>query len=290
MKKMFSIALFFFLIIAQVLPGWSKETEPYLVKDFDMKAGGKLQTFTNGGSITVTGTSDKKASVALIVTDQNGRVDKSRIEELLKKYKIDIRKDNQTLYATAERIDKNWKGNNELSISFRIKVPHETTCNVNTSGGSISLNNVKGNSELKTSGGSIALQQYQGALEAKTSGGSISLSDSEGKLNVQTSGGSISLQKVSGDIAAQTSGGSISADILKLGKFLTLETTGGSVTATIPGGKGLDLDLSGTNVKAELSNFKGESDRNKIKGSINGGGIPVKLSTSGGSTRLNFRS
>ncbi len=104
-----------------------------------------------------------------------------------------------------------------------------------------------------------------------------------------TSGGSIHLNEVSGDIQAHTSGGSINADVLKLGKYLTLSTSGGSVHATVPGGQGLDLDLSGNRVNTVVTNFSGTAKDNRVKGSMNGGGIPVKMSTSGGSTELKYR-
>ena len=48
------------------------------------------------------------------------------------------------------------------------------------------------------------------------------------------------------------------------------------------------LDLKGNKVNTRLSNFSGESKNNRVVGSINGGGIPVKLSTSGGSVTLEY--
>lgn len=289
MRKKMTSLLLLFVFLAATISGFCKENDPYLVKDFDQKSGGNLQVNTSGGGISITGTNENKASITVIIKDQKGNTDKARIEELLKNYNLDIRQEKNTIYAIAEKKDKNWHSINGLSISFQIKVPRQTECNLNTSGGSIAINNIKGDTKAITAGGSIAIDQFLGDLDAKTSGGSIKLNDAEGKLTVQTSGGSINLTKVAGDIQAQTSGGSIAADIQKLGKYLTLETSGGSVKATIPGNKGLDLDLTGSNVKADLANFKGESKRTKITGSVNGGGIPVKLSTSAGSTQLNYR-
>lgn len=289
MKKTLTSLLFLFVLFTYSFPGICKENEPYMVKMFEQKAGGALEVKTAGGGIGVTGTDENKVSISVIIEDQKGNADKARIEELLKNYTIDIRQEKNKIYATAEKKDKDWHGVNGLSISFQIKVPRQTECNLNTSGGGISITNIKGETKAITAGGGIAIKQFNGNLEAKTSGGSINLDNAEGKLIVKTSGGSINLKNVAGDIAAQTSGGSIAADIHKLGKYLTLETSGGSVKATIPGNKGLDLDLTGNNVKADLANFKGETNRTKIKGSVNGGGIPVKLSTSAGSTQLSYR-
>ena len=312
MKKL----IFALIVVAAVLSttllaiSQNNNQKPYLVKNFSLNKGGNLVTKTSGGSIKVTGTSGNQVKVEMFVRPANGRNrNEAPSKEALEKYTFDVRQDGNTVYAVAERKDKNWKWDNDdaLSVSFEIQVPENITTKLNTSGGSISLANLTGNQEAKTSGGSITLKnvkgnavantsggsitlnQYQGNLDAHTSGGSIVLSDARGTLKARTSGGSIQLQKVAGDIDARTSGGSIHADVTQLGKYLNLQTSGGSVHATVPKGQGLDLDLSGNRVKTTLTNFDGESETNRVKGRVNGGGIPVKLSTSGGTTELTYR-
>ena len=110
-----------------------------------------------------------------------------------------------------------------------------------------------------------------------------------GEAILKTSGGSIHLEDIHGSLEARTSGGSIRAEVEELGSFLTLKTSGGSITATIPNGEGMDLDLSGNRVNTKLVNFTGESGKNSINGSINGGGVPVSMHTSGGSVNLDYQ-
>jgi hypothetical protein len=311
MKKLIFALIVVATMVSATLLAFSQDDnqKPYLVKTFDLANGGSLVTKTSGGSIKVTGTSGNQVKVEMFVKPANWRNrNEAPSKEALAKYTFDVRKDGNTVYAVAERKDKNWKWDDDgLNVSFEIQVPERIATKLNTSGGSISLANLTGNQEAKTSGGSISLKnvkgnavantsggsisltQYQGNLDAETSGGSINLTDARGTLKARTSGGSIQLQKVAGDIDARTSGGSINADVTQLGKYLNLHTSGGSVHATIPKGKGLDLDLSGNRVKTTLTNFDGESETNRVKGTINGGGIPVKLSTSGGTTELAYR-
>ncbi|WP_026461642.1 DUF4097 family beta strand repeat-containing protein [Adhaeribacter aquaticus] len=310
MKKFaLTFLLLITLLFGALLSFAQDEQKPYLVKEFNLGSNGKLITKTSGGSIKVTGTKSDMAKITMYIRPSNWRNrNDAPSKELLAKYTFDIRKEGNTLYAVAERKEKSWIWDDEsLSVSFEIEVPQQTTTNLHTSGGSISLGNVTGTQEVKTSGGSltfknikgkivahtsggsIRVNQYNGNLDAHTSGGSINLDEATGILKAHTSGGSIHLKSVSGDIEAHTSGGSIHADVERLGKFLTLTTSGGSVHATVPGGKGLDLDLAGNSVKTQLSNFTGSSEKNRVKGSINGGGTPVKLSTSGGTTELSYR-
>lgn len=311
MKKITAIPVIMLLVVASFITGFTSladDKKPYQVKEFKINGAGKLQAKTSGGSIKVTGGSGNEVKVMVFVTPSNW---KKRLEapspEALAKYTIDVRQEGNTIYAIAERKEKGWNNENGLSIGFEIEVPQQMACNLHTSGGSISLasvtgdqqvktsggslnfKNIKGDMDANTSGGSIELDNYQGNLNAQTSGGSINLDDATGQLKVHTSGGSIHLDKVAGDIDAHTSGGSIHAEITSLGKYLTLETSGGSVHATIPGGKGLDLDLEGNRVKTALTNFNGTSDTRRVKGTVNGGGIPVKMSTSGGTTELAYR-
>lgn len=308
MKKITAFSFVILLTLATSFSSWALDKKPYQVKEFTLNGAGKLQAKTSGGSIKVTGGSGNQVKVMVFVTPANW---KNRLEdpspEALAKYTISVRQEGNTIYALAERKEKGWNKEDALSIGFEIEVPEQIACNLHTSGGSISLEsvtgeqtartsggslnfkNIKGDLDANTSGGSIELANYQGELNAQTSGGSINLNDANGRLKAHTSGGSIHLNSVAGDIDAHTSGGSIHADVKSLGKYLTLETSGGSVHATVPGGKGLDLDLEGNRVKTALTNFNGTSDTRRVKGTVNGGGIPVKMSTSGGTTELAYR-
>ena len=165
----------------------------------------------------------------------------------------------------------------------------KATFNASTSGGNISLNNIDGKLKVSTSGGNIHASNVKPELNAGTSGGNIDVSNAEGPVDVNTSGGSIKLDKVAGSVKAETSGGSISATITKLSDKLDLETSGGDINVTIPSGLGLNLDLSADHIDTQLTNFTGTAKKDKINGQINGGGIPVHISTSGGSITLDYK-
>jgi hypothetical protein len=228
------------------------------------------------------------------------------VKKRLEEYTIDINQSGNKVSAVAERKGNNWNNRNNLSISFSVSVPEAISSklntsggsiniqklsgeqDVNTSGGSINIEEISGNTKARTSGGSINVKQYQGKLDANTSGGSISMSNSRGDLSVNTSGGSINLEDVAGNVVANTSGGGIKAKILVLENNLTLTTSGGSINAEVPAGIGMDLDLKGNSVNTKLTNFTGEAKKDKIVGSINGGGANVRMATSGGSVNLSY--
>ncbi len=161
--------------------------------------------------------------------------------------------------------------------------------NASTSGGNITMEHIDGKLHVSTSGGNINASAIKHGLSAHTSGGNIDVTDTQGPIDVNTSGGSIGLKDISGQVKAFTSGGDITANLIQLKERLDLETSGGSVDATIPKGTGIDLDLSADQINTPLTNFTGLAKKDRIKGQMNGGGILVRLTTSGGSVTLNYK-
>ncbi len=162
---------------------------------------------------------------------------------------------------------------------------------VRTSGGSIELEGARGPVELRTSGGSIEAYEIVGDLSARTSGGSVEVSDVTGSVEVRTSGGSIEIHEVGGRVSAVTSGGPISVRFSGVPEGI-LETSGGSIEAELPEGAGVDLDAktSGGRVRIEPEiQLVGAIERGRIVGRIGGGGPALKLRTSGGNIRVQFR-
>lgn len=155
--------------------------------------------------------------------------------------------------------------------------------NLSTSGGSINASNCQGKIKLETSGGSLHLEALKGIINANTSGGSINGNNIEGELITGTSGGSVNLTQLSCSLAASTSGGGMNVELLHAGKYVKLDVSSGHVTLKLPSKQGFDLNLSATRIN-DLTNqgaFKGEWKKDYVKGSINGGGIPVKVDASG---------
>ncbi|MCY7349050.1 MAG: DUF4097 domain-containing protein [Cytophagaceae bacterium] len=158
---------------------------------------------------------------------------------------------------------------------------------VTTSGGSIEAKNSSGKMTLRTSGGSVRLNDLKGQVKATTSGGSIQAEGVDGELVSSTSGGSIRLSGISGSLEAHTSGGSIEAEITRVGSFLKLSASAGTVRVRMPLDQGLDLDVRGNKVSMPLSKFDGEVEKDRIRGRMNGGGVPVTISASSGNVYVN---
>lgn len=292
-----------------ILQAQNDTEKPYLTKTFSPTGLTNIKTETSGGNVSVYGqnSGDARIEVYIRANNWNQKISESEIKERLEKYTIQIDKDANTLTAIAKPLESGWKWGwkDGLSISFKIYVPNNITSNLRTSGGNIKLSNLSGNQDVKTSGGNISLSTikgivdaetsggnididgFNGTIDAQTSGGNVKVENSKGSLKIGTSGGNIRIAQVGGSLEAHTSGGNVTADISSLEKYLTLSTSGGNITVKMPMDKGMDLDLSGDRVSVAMQNFDGTIKDDRVKGKLNGGGIPVRISTSGGNVRIN---
>ncbi|MBA4057264.1 MAG: hypothetical protein C0490_21300, partial [Marivirga sp.] len=302
------------LVIVCSIAVLANDGDPFLIKNFNVDQPGNLKVKINGGGISVSSRSGNTVRVEMYVRKGSKWItpDDDVAKEIKEDFDIEITKSGNTVSAIVERRGTpdnwfSWFTNDNISISFTVYVPEKTSCNLNTSGGSIhlsgvtgtqevrtsggglDLDNIRGDMEARTSGGSIRIEKYAGTLSAHTSGGPIDLQDARGDIEVSTSGGGIKLNNVDGSIEASTSGGGIHANVSTLTKYLRLKTSGGSIHAVVPTGLGMDLNLKGNRVNAKLINFNGEADKDKVVGSMNGGGIPIVMATSGGSVNLEYR-
>jgi DUF4097 and DUF4098 domain-containing protein YvlB len=156
-----------------------------------------------------------------------------------------------------------------------------------TSGGNISAENCSGNITVSTSGGNLNLEDLDGIIKATTSGGNVNGESIKGELKASTSGGNVDLEELFASVDASTSGGSMNVEIKELGKYLTLKNSSGRIDLSLPSNKGVTLDLRGSKINTSISgNFDGKIEDTRIKGNLNGGGIPVTVDA--GSGRINI--
>jgi hypothetical protein len=250
-----------------------------------------------------------------------------QVQDILEDFDLDIAKNGSVITANIERKSRfNLWNNNNVGISLTIIVPREMSCNVSSSGGGVKisgvagthnfsssgggvhLENITGTTEAKSSGGGVKVMNQNGDVQLSSSGGGVSLNDAHGKVSAFSSGGGVDLTNIHGDVdasssgggvnitgesgsvKAKSSGGSVRVNIGNLSKELYLESSGGGIDAVIKNGDklGLDLDLSSDKVNIELHNFSGKSEKNRVKGTMNNGGISVYMHSSGGNVNVRF--
>jgi hypothetical protein len=295
-------------------------------KIFPAHAGGWLELRADFGSVEVRSwpQSEVKVEVRKWVHGRHRR----SASELFEDYEIRYSQTERGVSIIAEM--RGWRRSNDgLQVEFRINVPRQYNLDLNTAGGSITVDDLIGEARVKTSGGSLSLGRIEGPVDARTSGGSIDLRQAKGKLFARTSGGSISVGEVSGDVDVETSGGSIDVDgaagnlrahtsgggmsLRGLHGTVDAGTSGGSIEAEIlepleapcelsTSGGGIvvylakevradvDAHTSGGEVYSDLPiTVQGTFGEGKLRGKLNGGGPLLTLRTSGGNIKLRSR-
>jgi hypothetical protein len=247
------------------------------------------------------------------------------VADVLENFDLEIEKNGSVINANAER-KTNFNRFKNLGIYFTIFVPREMSCNVSSSGGGLKISGVEGTHNFRSSGGSVILENTAGTTRAKSSGGKVKATNHNGDIHLTSSGGGVTLDEaygsvyahssgggvhlknihgevdagssgggvsVSGEcdyVKAKSSGGSVHVNISNLNKELHLQSSGGGVDAIIQNGDelGLDLDLRSSRVKIELQNFSGRSEKDRVIGTMNEGGIPVYMRASGGNVKVRY--
>ncbi|SEP11794.1 DUF4097 family beta strand repeat-containing protein [Mucilaginibacter sp. OK283] len=263
--------LLLFFVACQSCVVFAQDSKiPYMTKPI---SGAVKDVFVNtsGGSITVSGAAGESPRVEVYIQGNNGigNISKEEIQKRLENYDLSVTVSGGEVHATAKNKHNfsNWR--NSLSIGFKVFVPKNVNTSLNTSGGSIHLDNLDGTEKFETSGGSLHVDKLTGMIKGQTSGGSIHVSNSGSSIDLETSGGSIEASNCNGKIHLETSGGSLHLTDLK--GTIDANTSGGSISA---------------------NNIAGELKTGTSGGSINLNGLACALdaSTSGGSFHAQFSS
>jgi DUF4097 and DUF4098 domain-containing protein YvlB len=280
-------------------------TEEQINKTFNVAPGGTLVVDVDFGSIDVS--TNATNDVAVDVWRKVTRRDNEDEEQFLRENPVHFQSDGNTLTIRSRSSEKHrwfsgWGNRNEAKYTLR--VPAQFNVRLNTAGGGIAVSDVTGEVKADTSGGGLHFTRVHGPLNGDTSGGGIEVIGGGGSLNgdtsggpikvkdfrgnarVETSGGGITFENVVGEIQGETSGGGVSAVLPgPLLHPVNLSTSGGGVTVRVPENAAfvLDAETSGGRVSSELPvTTVGKMEHGHLKGTVNGGGVSVRLHSSGG--------
>jgi DUF4097 and DUF4098 domain-containing protein YvlB len=163
------------------------------------------------GNITVTGGDVETVQVKAIKTAYDSTQARADEEVKTVKYTIDQTGNKITiLYEVPKSMNIR---NNINTVDFIITVPNETSVDLETSFGEISVSDTKGTVTASNDFGDVTVTNIEGALSVDSSSGAItatSVKASGAEVNLQTDFGSVSLEKVNAkDVTAQSNSGTI---------------------------------------------------------------------------------
>jgi len=157
----------------------------------------------------------------------------------------------------------------EAKVEFKVRIPREAD---------LRIDNVNGG---------ITLQGGKGDLRLTTVNGGVHATDTDGTLKLESTNGSLEAHGTRGTLEASTVNGRIEADLVDLGGKTSLESTNGGITLRLPASARANLSASTTNGGVNCDfDVAGTKKRNRIEGTLNGGGPEVEIDTVNGSVSI----
>jgi hypothetical protein len=136
---------------------------------------------------------------------------------------------------------------------FEITAPSEFNLNLTTAGGDVKLaNDITGTVKINTSGGEIGLQNVKGEVVASTAGGNIIGGNITGNAKLTSSGGDVLIGSVQGECVISTGGGNV--EVKNVSKSLNVSTGGGNVDC---GNIGSDVKVITGGGNISMNNISG---------------------------------
>ena len=270
------------LALVLLAAGPAGAAEKTVERTFTVSPGGTLIVDADSASVRVSGSATNQVTV---------RMSAHGSEEELATAKLDVFQKDDGVTVMMRRPGKkgwfnwgSWNGEGHIEVT----VPQRYGVNIHTAGGSLELTNTVGSATLHTSGGDIVAKNVNGNVEARTSGGGILADTIRGDVDAGTSGGDLRLLHVDGNIRGQTSGGSVECSLVGINRGISAKTSGGSIQLTLPRATTANIEAttSGGGFSSELPVATTVRQDSHVKGSINGGGQPIDVRTSGGSISL----
>jgi DUF4097 and DUF4098 domain-containing protein YvlB len=182
----------------------------------------RIELANAAGDVEITGSNDANVHIHADVHASGMGFDqpKKRVDETLANPPVEQKGD-------TIRIGKDVSHLQNISISYRIEVPHDTELNSSVASGTQTISKLRGPLTLQSVSGSIRIEHIDrdaqltaasGSIDATEIGegvhannaaGNVNISNTKGDIRVSALSGSIMVQKPGGRVEASTASGSI---------------------------------------------------------------------------------
>jgi beta-lactamase regulating signal transducer with metallopeptidase domain len=212
-----------------------------------------------GGNVTVRGWDQEQVRVRGVLSGDDWRGTRVRLERS----------------AGGVRLASEFDGSSNrrsTNHSFEIWVPRRMSLDLQSSGGSLALNDVTGEFRGQTGGGSVVIEGASGSARLSTGGGNVRVTNSALEGSVSTGGGEVIIANVTGGLRA-TSGSGAVIHVPGVGE-------GGSTAVGGSGSNATTATIFGSGGSNATTVTSSRSGGGVVTGV--GGGVGRTISTNGG--------
>ncbi len=272
--------------------------------DHKLNAGGHVFLENFNGSVELLGWDKDTVQIT-------GQKYASR-QEVMEQVKIEVVSEPNSLRI---RTIRPFERNCNCGAKYVVRLPKKVLLDrVESSNGSVRVENIDGPSRLRTSNGSIRVWGVNGDLEAITSNASVEVNSFQGAASLKTSNGRIRAEGIRGNFDAQTSNASVDVTIAALesgrpvrltssngsinlgfdkwnGNEVIARTSNASINLRLPEGVNAELKARTSNgsITTDYEVATTEVSKSRLDGKIGSGGPLLDLGTSNGAIRIQRR-
>ncbi|PYY10508.1 MAG: hypothetical protein DMG61_21595 [Acidobacteria bacterium] len=159
----------------------------------------------------------------------------------------------------------------------------------NAGSGNLEIKNVQGRTYAETGSGNTVATGIAGGFDARAGSGDITFEQTaSGSVHAETGSGNIHLRNVVGGVEA----GAGSGDVEVQGKIASdwrIHTGSGEVQVKLPTDAKFNIDARSSSGNVEVHHpvtMQGALKRNHVEGTVNGGGTLLQVSTGSGTIRV----
>jgi DUF4097 and DUF4098 domain-containing protein YvlB len=191
-------------------------------RSFTVTAPIRLELSNASGNVTITGSTDNKVHIHGDARASGMGFDspQKRIDAIVGAPPVEQKGD-------TIRIGKDLGKIHNVSIAYRIEVPHDTEVSTQVASGSLDISNVRGPVKVDSASGSIKVNNVDRQTTLNTLSGSIDAQNIGDDLRASSASGSVSVSKIKGDVRISALSGE--TQIIGPGGRVDADTASGGV-------------------------------------------------------------
>ena len=231
-------------------------------KSFTVTGHTRLELNNPSGDVEVTGSTDGQVHVHGDVRANGMGFDKpqERLNETLANPGIEQRGD-------TIRVGKHFSNMRNLTITYKIEVPHDTEMNLSVVSGALHIRNVRGPITTQGASGSIHVEQIERDAQLTSMSGSVDASDVGADVRASSASGEVTIRNAKGDVRAHSLSGSVK--VVNPGGRVETDDASGSIDI-----EGAKFDAKAHDVSGEViirgdPGEHGYWDLKTVSGSVN---------------------
>src|SRR5271165_2133666 len=202
--RRFGIAgILLFSTVLALAPVRAAAADSTFERSFNVSGPVRLELSNSSGNVDIRGSGDGKVHIWVKVTagwSMFGSAEKN-IQEVAANPPIEQ-------HEGVIRIGKNGSWMKNVSIEYKIEVPHNTEIDAGVASGGVTVDDVRGPVKASSASGYLHIYRVDGDTQVSAASGSIEVKGIGGILRVSSASGDIALSDVKGDLKVSAASGS----------------------------------------------------------------------------------